>query len=98
MPFLLFSHRNEIFSIDSDGTNFRTVARNTGSLASLDFDHQEQRVYWLDLSKGFLQRVFLNGTKREVRCMKIYRKNEYSQAHYNVTDLHVCNTMDMVGQ
>lgn len=65
MPFLLFSHRNEIFSIDSDGTNFRTVARNTGSLASLDFDHQEQRVYWLDLSKGFLQRVFLNGTKRE---------------------------------
>ncbi|KAM9330478.1 pro-epidermal growth factor [Gastrophryne carolinensis] len=65
MPLLLFSGGNKIYSIDSDGTNFRTVIGNTGTSVSLDFDQQEQRMYWLDHRRGFLQRVFLNGTKRE---------------------------------
>ncbi|XP_075716637.1 pro-epidermal growth factor [Rhinoderma darwinii] len=64
-PFLLFSHGNDILSIDSDGTNLKTIVGRAGSSVLLDFDHQEQRLYWLDTNRGFIQRIFLNKTRRE---------------------------------
>uniref|UniRef100_A0A8C5LZ41 Epidermal growth factor n=1 Tax=Leptobrachium leishanense TaxID=445787 RepID=A0A8C5LZ41_9ANUR len=64
-PFAIFNNGKDIFSIDTDGTNHRKIVTNAGSSILLDFDHQEQRLYWLDRSKGFLQRMLLNGTKRE---------------------------------
>ncbi|XP_075056702.1 pro-epidermal growth factor isoform X2 [Mixophyes fleayi] len=65
VPFLLFNHGTDILSIDSDGTNLRTIVASSGSSVLLDFDHQEQRLYWLDPNRFFFQRIFLNGTKRE---------------------------------
>ncbi|XP_063774925.1 pro-epidermal growth factor isoform X3 [Pseudophryne corroboree] len=65
VPFLLFSHGNDILSIDSDGTNLRTIVPSAGSSVLLDFDPKEQRLYWLDPNRYFFQRIFLNGTKRE---------------------------------
>ncbi|XP_040274305.1 pro-epidermal growth factor [Bufo bufo] len=64
-PFLLFSHGNDILSIDIDGTNLKTIVASAGSSVLLDFDHKEQRLYWLDPKRGFIQRIFLNKTKRE---------------------------------
>ncbi|XP_069832914.1 pro-epidermal growth factor [Dendropsophus ebraccatus] len=64
-PFLLFSRGNNILSIDTDGSNLKTIVGSAGSSVLLDFDHQEQRLYWLDPSRGFIQRISLNQTKRE---------------------------------
>ncbi|XP_066429928.1 pro-epidermal growth factor isoform X1 [Eleutherodactylus coqui] len=64
-PFLLFSRGNDILSIDTDGTNLKTIVGSAGLSVLLDFDHQEQRLYWLDPNRGFIQRIFLNKTKRE---------------------------------
>ncbi|KAM8939429.1 pro-epidermal growth factor [Pelodytes ibericus] len=65
VPFVLFNNGNDIYSIDTDGTNLRKIVTNAGSSVLLDFDNQEQRLYWLDRNRGFLQRIYLNGTKRE---------------------------------
>ncbi|MEE6461806.1 hypothetical protein FKM82_001410 [Ascaphus truei] len=64
-PFLIFSHGNDIFSIDIDGTNLRKVVTGAGSSVLLDFDHQEEKLYWVNQNRGVLQRIYLNGTKRE---------------------------------
>ncbi|KAM4708601.1 pro-epidermal growth factor [Discoglossus pictus] len=65
VPFLIFTHGNDIFRIDSDGTNHRKIVANAGSSVRLDFDHQEERLYRFDTNRGFLQRMYLNGTKRQ---------------------------------
>ncbi|XP_056420584.1 pro-epidermal growth factor isoform X3 [Hyla sarda] len=64
-PFLLFSRGKDILSIDIDGTNLKTIVRSAGSSVLLDFDYQEQRLYWLDPNRGFIQRILLNKSKRE---------------------------------
>ncbi|XP_069599951.1 pro-epidermal growth factor isoform X2 [Ranitomeya imitator] len=64
-PFLLISRGNDILSIDTDGTNLKTIVGNAGSAVLLDLDSQERRLYWLDPNRGFIQRIFLNKTKRE---------------------------------
>ncbi|XP_073428066.1 pro-epidermal growth factor isoform X3 [Dendrobates tinctorius] len=64
-PFLLISRGNDILSVDTDGTNLKTIVGSAGSAVLLDFDYQEQRLYWLDPNRGFIQRIFLNKTKRE---------------------------------
>ncbi|XP_053317474.1 pro-epidermal growth factor [Spea bombifrons] len=65
VPFLIFNNGNDIFSIDIDGTHLRKVVAKTGSSVLLDFDSKEQRLYWLDRKRGFIERIYLNGTKRE---------------------------------
>nr|XP_033811318.1 pro-epidermal growth factor isoform X3 [Geotrypetes seraphini] len=65
-PFLIFSHKDAIFRIDRDGTNHRKLVSSAGKSVMLDFHYEEETVYWVDSEKGILQRVFLNGTKREV--------------------------------
>ncbi|KAG8454066.1 hypothetical protein GDO86_000633, partial [Hymenochirus boettgeri] len=65
VPFLIFSHRNDIFSINNDGTSLRKVVSSAGSSLKLDFDLQEQRIYWLDQNRGLLHRMYLNGTRHE---------------------------------
>ncbi|KAM3937480.1 pro-epidermal growth factor [Leptodactylus fuscus] len=64
-PLLLFSRGNNILSIDIDGTNLKTIVGSAGPSALLDFDLQEERLYWLDPNRGSIQRIFLNKTKRE---------------------------------
>ncbi|KAM4050848.1 pro-epidermal growth factor isoform 2-T2 [Anomaloglossus baeobatrachus] len=64
-PFLLISRGNEILSVDIDGTNLKTIVGSAGPSVLLDFDYQEQRLYWLDPNRGLIQRILLNKTKRE---------------------------------
>ncbi|XP_030046718.1 pro-epidermal growth factor [Microcaecilia unicolor] len=64
-PFLIFSYEDAIFRIDREGTNHRKLVASAGKSIMLDFHYEEETVYWVDSEKGILQRVFLNGTKRE---------------------------------
>ncbi|KAM4807722.1 pro-epidermal growth factor [Rhinophrynus dorsalis] len=65
VPILLFNQGNDIFSIGSDGTNLMKLVSNSGTSVLLDFDYQEERLYWFDRKRALLHRIYLNGTKRE---------------------------------
>ncbi|KAM9381860.1 pro-epidermal growth factor [Phaethornis superciliosus] len=67
-PFLLFSHGNAIFRIDTEGTNHERLVPDTGQSTLMDFHYTEDKVYWVDSERRLLQRIHLNGTKQERLC------------------------------
>uniref|UniRef100_A0A8D2DXV4 Pro-epidermal growth factor n=1 Tax=Sciurus vulgaris TaxID=55149 RepID=A0A8D2DXV4_SCIVU len=67
-PYLIFSHGNSIFRIDPEGTNHEQLAVDTGISVIMDFHYKNERIYWVDLERQLLQRVFLNGSRQEKVC------------------------------
>ncbi|XP_003269401.3 pro-epidermal growth factor isoform X2 [Nomascus leucogenys] len=67
-PFLIFSHGNSIFRIDTEGTNYEQLVVDAGVSVIMDFHYNEKIIYWVDLERQLLQRVFLNGSRQERVC------------------------------
>lgn len=67
-PFLIFSQENNIFRIDPDGTNYERLVVDAGTSVIVDFHYKQERIYWVDLERQLLQKVFLNGSGHERVC------------------------------
>ncbi|EDL12238.1 epidermal growth factor, isoform CRA_b [Mus musculus] len=67
-PFLVFSQGKSISRIDPDGTNHQQLVVDAGISADMDIHYKKERLYWVDVERQVLLRVFLNGTGLEKVC------------------------------
>ena len=67
-PVLLISNRYYIRNVSLSGSVVELMASDLQNAIALDFDWQEQYVYWSDVMSGGsnISRMFINGTGREV--------------------------------
>lgn len=63
--YLLYSNLYYIRNLTTDGSQLSIVLQGLSKVVALDFDHSEQRLYWLDAGKGKIERMRLDGTERE---------------------------------
>lgn len=62
---------------------------DAGVSVIMDFHYNEGRIYWVDLERKLLQRVFLNGTRQEVKYIpKVFKGFLYRLANMV---LLICN-------
>ncbi|XP_020846577.1 low-density lipoprotein receptor-related protein 2 isoform X2 [Phascolarctos cinereus] len=64
-PYLIFSNRYYLRNLTADGQSYSLILQGLGLAVALDFDRVEQRLYWIDLERRVIERMFLNGTNKE---------------------------------
>ena len=64
--FLLYARQIEIRGVDIDNPYYNYIISFTlpdiDNVTSVDYDSQEQRIYWLDVRTQTIKRAFINGT------------------------------------
>uniref|UniRef100_A0A3B5M6U1 EGF-like domain-containing protein n=1 Tax=Xiphophorus couchianus TaxID=32473 RepID=A0A3B5M6U1_9TELE len=67
--FLLYVRRSEIRGVDIDNPYMNVMTALTvpdiDDVTVVDFDAQEERIYWADIKSQTIKRVFINGTQLE---------------------------------
>ena len=68
-PQILFANRYYIRSLDLYGNNYNLVQAQLTNAVALDFDCQERKVYWSDVTQqdSTISRMDINGSGTEVR-------------------------------
>lgn len=64
-PYLIFSNRYYLRNLTIDGSFYSLILQGLGNAVALDFDRVEKRLYWVDIEKNIIERMFLNKTNRE---------------------------------
>lgn len=64
-PYLIFSNRYYLRNLTVDGSFYTLILQGLGNAVALDFDRVEKRLYWIDIEKNTIERMFLNKTNRE---------------------------------
>uniref|UniRef100_A0A4X2LNB8 EGF-like domain-containing protein n=1 Tax=Vombatus ursinus TaxID=29139 RepID=A0A4X2LNB8_VOMUR len=64
-PYLIFSNRYYLRNMTADGQSYSLILQGLGLAVALDFDRVEKRLYWIDLERQVIERMFLNGTNKE---------------------------------
>ena len=64
-PYLIFSNRYYLRNLTIDGSFYSLILQGLGNAVALDFDRVEKRLYWIDIEKKVIERMFLNKTSRE---------------------------------
>ncbi|XP_043931281.1 low-density lipoprotein receptor-related protein 2 [Protopterus annectens] len=65
MPYLIFSNRYYLRNLTVDGLSYSLIFQGLTNVVALDFDRVERRLYWTDMGRRVIERMFLNGTNRE---------------------------------
>ncbi|XP_058520574.1 low-density lipoprotein receptor-related protein 2 [Ochotona princeps] len=65
-PYLIFSNRYYLRNLTTDGHLYSLILQGLGNVVALDFDRVEKRLYWVDIHRQVIERMFLNKTNREV--------------------------------
>lgn len=67
--FLLYVRRSEIRGVDVDNPYMNVMTALTvpdiDDVAVVDYDSQEERIYWSDIKSQTIKRAFINGTQIE---------------------------------
>lgn len=48
-----------------DGQSYSLILQGLSNVVALDFDRVENRLYWVDVGRRVIERMFLNGTNKE---------------------------------
>ncbi|KAJ7345670.1 hypothetical protein JRQ81_001620, partial [Phrynocephalus forsythii] len=65
-PYLIFSNRYYLRNLTTGGQSYSLILQGLGNVVALDFDRVEKRLYWIDVSRRVIERMFFNGTNREI--------------------------------
>ncbi|XP_058889689.1 low-density lipoprotein receptor-related protein 2-like isoform X2 [Acipenser ruthenus] len=64
-PYLIFSNRYYLRNLSADGQSYSLILQGLTSVVAMDFDRADRRLYWIDVGRRVVERMFLNGTNRE---------------------------------
>ncbi|NWU34611.1 LRP2 protein, partial [Hylia prasina] len=64
-PYLIFSNRYYLRNLTGDGQSYSLILQGLRNVVALDFDRVEKRLYWIDVGRNVIERMFLNGTNKE---------------------------------
>uniref|UniRef100_A0A8C5RBH8 EGF-like domain-containing protein n=1 Tax=Leptobrachium leishanense TaxID=445787 RepID=A0A8C5RBH8_9ANUR len=64
-PSLIFSNRYYIRNLTVNGLSYSMILQGLSNVVSLDFDRVDSRLYWIDVGRRVIERMFLNGTNKE---------------------------------
>ncbi|RXM28137.1 Low-density lipoprotein receptor-related protein 2 [Acipenser ruthenus] len=64
-PYLIFSNRYYLRNLSADGQSYSLILQGLTSVVAMDFDRADRRLYWIDVGRRVVERMFLNGTGRE---------------------------------
>ncbi|CAB1328475.1 unnamed protein product, partial [Coregonus sp. 'balchen'] len=65
-PYLIFSNRYYLRNLSTDGEAYSLILQGLTSVVAMDFDRVDKRFYWIDVSRRVIERMFYNGSNREV--------------------------------
>ncbi|XP_035811393.2 low-density lipoprotein receptor-related protein 2a isoform X1 [Amphiprion ocellaris] len=65
-PYLIFSNRYYLRNLSTDGQAYSLILQGLTSVVAMDFDRVDKRLYWIDVSRRVIERMFFNGSNREV--------------------------------
>ncbi|XP_066544684.1 low-density lipoprotein receptor-related protein 2a isoform X1 [Amia ocellicauda] len=64
-PYLIFSNRYYLRNLSTDGQSYSLILQGLTSVVAMDFDRVDRRLYWIDVPRRVIERMFFNGTNKE---------------------------------
>lgn len=62
-PWVIFSNRYYLRNMSTDGHRYNLVKMDLKNVVALDFDYQEQSIYYADVGNKTINKIFINGTQ-----------------------------------
>ncbi|XP_022241765.1 low-density lipoprotein receptor-related protein 2-like [Limulus polyphemus] len=65
-PWIIFSNRYYLRNLSIDNSQYNLIKMNLRNVVALDFDYQEERLYYCDVGNKSIGRMFINGTNEQI--------------------------------
>ncbi|RWS16465.1 low-density lipoprotein receptor-related protein 2-like protein [Dinothrombium tinctorium] len=65
-PWIIFTNRYYLRNISADGTVYSLIKMDLKNVVALDYDYNDQRLYYADVGNKTINRIFINGTGEEI--------------------------------